>query len=315
MKSFALSVCAGLLASGWLVSSVFGQGAAGQAAAGKSAPPAKETAELQKSAEAFQNAFNRGDAKTVAALWTLDGDYVDEAGQKFVGRAAIEAEYAQFFAEHPGAKITIAVDSLRVLGAESAIEDGRAVVELGRLKAPNSSKYTAVHTKVGGKWLMSTVRDFAGPPAETAGILQDFEWLVGKWHAEEHGSAMNVECRWIAGKKYLQRSYAVTRGDEELSSGVQIIGWNPEQQAVQSWTFTSDGGHAVGVWQPHASGWQVQMSGMLADGTPTSATNIFSRIDDNALAWQSIKRSAGGVSLEDAPEVLLKRVVAEQAKK
>ena len=69
------------------------------------APAAVESgadAEIRRAADEFVAAFNRGDAKAVAAHWTADGEYVDEAGRVFAGREAIEKEYAAFFQEHPG---------------------------------------------------------------------------------------------------------------------------------------------------------------------------------------------------------------------
>jgi len=47
------------------------------------------------------------------ALWTEDGEYIDDSGRSFVGRDAIEKGYAEFFAGNPDAKIQITIDSLR----------------------------------------------------------------------------------------------------------------------------------------------------------------------------------------------------------
>jgi hypothetical protein len=88
---------------------------------------------------------------------------------------------------------------------------------------------------------------------------------------------------------------------------VQIIGWNPQSQRIQSWNFTSDGGHAIGMWSPRKDGWSIETTGMTSDGTTTQAINIIRRIDEGAISWQSVDRSAGGVRLADAEEVLLKR--------
>ncbi len=74
-------------------------------------------------------AFNKGDAKAIAALWTEDGEYIDDTGRSFVGRDAIEKGYAEFFAANPNAKIQISIDSLRLLSSDTAIEDGRAVAD------------------------------------------------------------------------------------------------------------------------------------------------------------------------------------------
>ena len=92
-------------------------------------PHAKDKAALEQSAQAFAKAFNSGDAKAVAALWTKDGDYTNDAGERFAGRAAIEKQYIAFLDAHQGAKITIVIDNLKLLSDSAAIEDGRAVVE------------------------------------------------------------------------------------------------------------------------------------------------------------------------------------------
>ncbi|HTU25451.1 MAG TPA: SgcJ/EcaC family oxidoreductase, partial [Pirellulales bacterium] len=85
---------------------------------------------IRSSAKAFVTAFDRGDAAAIAGLWTADGEYLDDAGNRFSGRKAIEQEYVRFFAEHPGAKIEIKIDAIRLIGADAAIEDGHAVLTL-----------------------------------------------------------------------------------------------------------------------------------------------------------------------------------------
>ncbi len=80
--------------------------AASQASEATAAPTGGETLEaaIRASADAFTTAFDRGDAAVVAALWTSDGEYIDDAGRRFSGRAEIERQYAKFFADHPGQK-------------------------------------------------------------------------------------------------------------------------------------------------------------------------------------------------------------------
>src|SRR5438445_13871226 len=70
---------------------------------------------IRGTAQAFVAAFNRGEAQAVAALWTEDGDCIDDTGRRFQGRGEIEQVYSAFFREHPGSKIKIVVDSLRLL--------------------------------------------------------------------------------------------------------------------------------------------------------------------------------------------------------
>jgi uncharacterized protein (TIGR02246 family) len=255
-------------------------------------------------------AFNGHDAKAVAALWTEDGDYVDEAGNVFAGRDAIEKEYAQFFKDHNGVKLHVVIDSLRLLSSDAAIEDGRAILEPPPVGSPAISKYTAVHVKINAKWLMSTVRDARVETPSSYRHLEDLEWLIGTWTAEEHGAKTQAVCRWVANKSFVERSYVVTHPDHTTSSGIQLIGFNPQGGHIQSWNFTSDGGHALGIWTARDGGWQAEVRGTTGDGTPTTAVNLLTRIDDNAYAWQSVQRTAAETALPDTDEVVLKRQIA-----
>ena len=265
---------------------------------------------IRNESQAFVDAFNRADAKAVALLWVADGDYIDDAGHKFQGRAAIEKEYADFFNEHRGVKIRIVIDSLRRIGSDAAVEDGRAMLDPAPAGAPAATKYTAVHSKVDGKWLMVTVRDTRMEPASAYGNIADLEWLIGTWTAEEHGSKSESVCRWIGKKSFVERSHTTTHPDGAVSSGLQIIGWNPERGHVQSWNFSSDGGHAIGVWTLRDRGWSADVHGVTGDGTPTTAVNLLLKLDDNAYVWQSTQRTAGGRALPDTDEVVLKRSTA-----
>jgi len=276
------------------------------AAAAGDTQPASADAAIRQSSQAFVAAFNKGDAKSVAALWTEDGDFTDEAGRTFSGRAAIEKEYADFFAANKGVQIKLVVDSIKLLGDNAAIEDGRAYLEPAP-GAPAISKYTAAHVKVGSEWLMATVRDSRIELPSAYKNVEDLEWLIGTWTAEEHGAKTVSVCRWIANKSFVERAYTITNHDGTTSSGLQLIGWNPQGGHVQSWNFSGDGGHAIGVWTPRDGGWEAEVRGVTGAGVSTTATNHLRRLDDNAYVWQSINRTAGGQPLPDSDEVVLRR--------
>ena len=54
-----------------------------------------DRAAIQKAAQAFAAAFNKADAKAIAAMWTENGENREASGQTFVGRAAIEKAHLQ----------------------------------------------------------------------------------------------------------------------------------------------------------------------------------------------------------------------------
>jgi uncharacterized protein (TIGR02246 family) len=267
-------------------------------------------AAIRQSSQAFAAAFNKGDAKAVAALWTEEGDYTDEAGNTFTGRDAIAKEYAGFFAANKGVKITIIVDAIKMLGDGAAIEDGRAFLE-PHPGAPAISRYTAAHVKVGSEWRMATVRDSRIELPSGYRNVDDLGFLIGTWTAEEHGNKTVSVCRWVANKSFVERTYTTTSHDGITSSGVQLIGWNAHGGHVQSWNFSPDGGHAIGVWTARDGGWEAEIRGVTGDGISTTATNLLHKLGDDAYVWQSINRSAGGRTLPDTDEIVMKRASAK----
>src|SRR5258708_13257948 len=70
-------------------------GATSLARAAESNP--QEEAAITKMAEAFVEAFQRGDAKALPAFWTPDGDYADPTGPLLQRRPSIEKEFQNLF--------------------------------------------------------------------------------------------------------------------------------------------------------------------------------------------------------------------------
>jgi uncharacterized protein (TIGR02246 family) len=267
----------------------------------------ENAAAIRQNASAFVEAFNRGDAKGVAALWTDNGEYVDESGNAYVGREAIEKCYADFFKANPGASLLLEVDSVRLLSADAAIEDGRAMLKLPPDDASTVSVYSVVHVKVDGKWLMASVRDARTDSGTAYEHISDLEWLIGTWTAEEQGVKTESVCKWIGDKSFVERRYTTKATDGAETTGVQIIGWNAQAGRVQSWNFSADGSFAHGVWSPTAGGWRASVSGVTVNGATTSAVNHLHRLDDNAYVWQSVDRSLGDAALPDSDEVIMRR--------
>ncbi|MBL9164302.1 MAG: SgcJ/EcaC family oxidoreductase [Planctomycetaceae bacterium] len=266
-------------------------------------------AAIQKTAKAFAEAFNRGDAKAIAALWTPSGEYIDESATAYAGREAIENRYADFFKANPGASIALEVDSVRLLSSDAAIEDGHAVLTLPAGGESTAGAYSVVHVQIDGRWLMASVRDAPTDGGTAQEHIADLQWLIGTWTAEEQGVTMESVCKWIGEKSFVERRYTTKAADGVQTSGVQIIGWNAQAQRVQSWNFSADGSFAVGIWTPIEGGWHASVSGVTVDGAATSAVNQLRRLDDNAYVWQSVDRSVNAIPLPDSDEVIMRRLL------
>jgi uncharacterized protein (TIGR02246 family) len=260
---------------------------------------------IRATGDAFIKAFNAADAKTLGALWTAEADYVDENGQSYQGRAAIEKEYATLFDEHPGVTMRIEILSVHVIGPATAVEDGRS----SNGRTISQGRYTAVHVKQDGKWLISAVRDMTDGET-TESDIRVLNFLVGHWTSERDDAKVKTSCQWTAGKRFLLRTYTVTdtNNDTPRSSGLQVIGWDPASRQIRSWTFDSTGGHGQGLWNQVNGGWAIESEGVLADGTPTASTDLIEKVDARVIGWQSVNRTAGGQQLPDTEQVVLERV-------
>ncbi len=163
-----------------------------------------DLAAIRAESQAFVAAFNKHDAQAVAAFWTPEGEYIDEAGHRLAGRSEIEKAYTDFFAANPKAQMRIVMHSLRRLGPNLAIEDGSAAVDPSPKGVPGVALYTAVQTKVDGKWRMASVRDTWIETPAAVRSAADLEWLVGTWTGEEHGIRTESVIQWIVDGRFLR---------------------------------------------------------------------------------------------------------------
>src|SRR5574341_958403 len=172
-----------------------------QAAAGGKG---KEGTGTGKRAQAFIDAFNKGDAKAVAGFWTPDGDYTDQVGRKYKGRAALEKLYAKVFAERKGAKLTIHVGSLRAVTPDVALEEGITEVTPADGGLPTSAAFTAVLVKKDGEWYFESVHETIARPPSNAERFEDLEWLIGQWTGEEtKGESSVASYGWAENRNFI----------------------------------------------------------------------------------------------------------------
>ncbi|HMK36750.1 MAG TPA: SgcJ/EcaC family oxidoreductase [Desulfomonilaceae bacterium] len=297
-----------------MMTAVSGLAAAGNQIAGREAPAAtadkREGAEeqaIRSTAEAFAAAFNKSDAKAIAALWTNDCEYVDETGRVIQGREAIEKDYGSFFAANPGMKLDLIISSVKIVGGNAAIEDGTTDLKRGDGTLVSKGSYTAVHLKEGGKWLVASVREYATPSLSVRPNFGDLDWLIGDWRAAKGSNTVDFSFRWVADKKFIELSYTAQEKGTVARSGIQVIGRDPSSGDIISWSFDSTGGFGQGQWTLLKKGLIIESWGITADGAPAASTYLVSRIDGDRCTWQSVNRKIAGQRLNDAEPVVLKR--------
>ncbi len=267
-----------------------------------------EAKAIKARAEEFVKAFDKGDAAALAAFWTADGDYVDQAGTTLSGREAIEAAFKKQFAAAKGGKLRINTTSLRVVKPDLAIEDGTTEVTYPDDAPPIVTRYTAVHVKQEGRWYLASVRDAVAVPPSSHAKLQDLDWLTGDWVDDvQKGEVGKVSYSWAENDNFLVASFATTLKDVPVAGGTQWIGWEGAGKQIRSWGFYSDGSISEGTWSGQGDKWTVKQTTTTRDGKKLAATNVITKVDADHATWQSTKRTLDGKELPDTEVIKMKR--------
>jgi len=269
-----------------------------------------QEAAITKTAEAFVEAFQKGDAKAVAAFWTQDGDYVDLTGRVRNGRPAIEKDFADLFAENKGLKLRIEIASLKFPTTDTAVEDGTTAVLAPDGTAPSRARYSNFFVKKDGQWLLASVREAAYVPPSNYENLRGLEWVIGEWVDENPGGELaRVSFAWSTDQNFIVSTRTVETKDGTLDRGTQWIGWDPVNKQIRSWNFEADGGFGEGAWTKDGDKWIVKTTSVVADGSKVTATNIVSPLNVDTISLQSKEQTVEGKAIPDTKETKMKRAM------
>ncbi|HEY1598938.1 MAG TPA: SgcJ/EcaC family oxidoreductase [Pirellulales bacterium] len=284
-------------------------GAVQAATADDAKPVSPDEAAIHKAIDSYIAAFNRGDAQAMAQHYSEQGSYVDPiTGDRLVGREAIAKGMTLLFAEGAKPKLSVEVDSVRLLDDKVAVEEGTAAV-VREDEAPELSTYLAIHVKKDGKWSLDSVREtmLPEPEVDESSPLDDLSWMIGRWIDKSDEATVETICDWTLNKAFITRTFSVTVKGQPAMSGTQVIAWDPSRERVRSWVFDSDGTFGEGIWTQQENRWTIRASNTLADGKKGTAVHIISKIDDNSFTWQSIAREVDGEILPNVDPITIVR--------
>ena len=271
--------------------------------------PEAENPAIRALLDALDDAYDRGDAKAVAALYLPKAERIDLEGDVAQGREAIAEAFEVAFEALPGASIRREVESIRTLGAGLAIEDGTAVVLDAEGGEALRMRYVRVLNESDQGWRVANAREFPDDeaPVMPGDRLEPLAWLVGDWVAEgaEHPIALAIK-RSDDGN-YLLAEYTLEPEGGPALSTMQRIGWDPSHRVVRSWTFDSDGGFAEGRWSPAGDSWVVRSTLVLPDGLTGSATFYLTPASEDRFTWLSVDRVVDGIPLPDAELTIVRK--------
>lgn len=259
---------------------------------------------VRKDLDSFVKAFEARDAKALAAHWTAEGEYRNDANVALRGRDAIQSAFASVFAATPEIKAEIRPEALRFLSRDVAAGEGTVTVRRGLAETPTNARYTTLLVREDGHWRLAQLTETRNDKVSVA----DLDWLVGEWKSTpRQGAEIRTTYSWAPNKKFLKVEFSLKEKGLELS-GVQVLGVDPATGGIRTWTFEADGGVGEGDWSRDGDHWTIDASGTLADGTTLTETNILRRIDADTFTWQSVNRLLGENEFDDLPPVKVTRV-------
>ncbi len=278
------------------------------AAIAQDAPPADppELTALDARAREFEAAYAKSDANAIAAMFTEDAVYTSEDGREFPGREAILAAVKAGLGVNKGSKLAIQIGSVRVVAPGVVVEKGASTVTRKNGETARSL-YTAVQVRKDGKWCISELTESV-PPAPTAREhLEELAWLAGAWTEKDGDASIDSKFQWARNGNFMTRNVTVKRGEEILLEGFQIIGWDPVDETIRSWTFDAEGGFSEGAWTGDGRRWLITESGFTPEGGRTTAQNTIARTGDDKFTWESNNRTLNGDPQPGIPRVEIVR--------
>jgi uncharacterized protein (TIGR02246 family) len=273
------------------------------AAAAKAEDRSADKESVQKALDSFVAAFKSGDAKAVANSWTAEGEYIDDDGTSYRGRAALEKAYTTLFTKNKGNSLEVEVDSIRFPSKDNAVVEGHFKLRKGKGAELIVSKCSFLYAREDGKWLIAIAREWPGDGLS----LRDLEWLIGSWEAKRDGTTVNTKYEWTKNKAFIRCTFSITQ-DGVTHTGMQMIVKDPATRELQQWTFEDSGGIGNADITRDGKKWVVTARGTTPDGRILTATNIMTPIDADSFIFHSTDRTMDDDELADMPPIKVTRV-------
>ena len=206
-------------------------------------------------------------------------------------------------------------NSLRLLGPDTALEEGRTTITPAAPGGePEITRFTVVYIKKDDQWLQSAVRDEHDHALGPHDRLMELEWLVGDWINECQDAIVSTSCKWTDDGNFLIREFTMKTQGQPVLSGTQRIGWDAVKRQFKTWIFDSEGGFGDGYLTRDGNRWLIKVEGVRQDGKPASATNIVTRLGKDRMSWQSVDRTLGAAAIAGINEFTVVRKPPEAGK-
>ncbi len=262
---------------------------------------------IYQAAIQFVEAYNAKDATAIAELFGPAARLEEAEGLIVEGRDAIQEAFAAAFEDNPQAAISVAMDSIRFVTPDVAVEEGAVEFFPDGETLTSRSRYVAAHLNQEGAWRMVSVRTLEREVLSNYEHLRELEWLIGDWIDEGADADVETSCYWDEHRNFLLQDFQVIEDGEVTLKGTQRIGWDPQAKQFRAWIFDSDGGFGDARWTRVENQWVIKSSGVAADGSAVSGTRTLTLLDPDHLLLSSADRIHGEERLPDFEVTLVRQ--------
>ncbi len=265
----------------------------------------------------YAQAFNARNVAGIVDFFVDDAALVDLDGNVTRGKATINEQFARGFAEPSKYTLKTTAETVRFIAPDVAQVEGTSKLEADG-EASIVTRFITLVVKKGDAWRIAEIRDLPGPAEDVEPYerLKELEWMVGDWVDESANATINSSIRWSDNRAFLIRDAHVQIGKEKSSHSMTIIGWDPRTAQIKSWLFDSAGGLGEAVWTRSSDNqWVIKASGVLRDGSATSATQIVTLVSKDRVSTSSLDRIIGGEIAPDIEEIVTVRKAPGAASK
>lgn len=265
---------------------------------------------IQKRLQDFTAAINQHKVEALPTFWTQDASLVNPTtSEAYKGKKEITEYLQKRSQEIAQRKLSFAFTPSKITfpSQNQAVVEG--VVEIkahGQLIQRYVRRIELINQS--GQWYINDVREIEAMPAPPVfSHLKELEWLIGNWKDSDQDVTITFSAKWDKFKNFIFQEFKMQIYGQQIIEGMQIIGWDPIEKRIYSWTYDSDGGFGQGVWTKKNDSWQVSLKYTFSDGSVGEATNIYSHINAQSYRYSSIDRSIDGEPIDNISPITVQK--------
>lgn len=260
--------------------------------------PSQDQQDVRASTEAYSEAFNIHDPEKLASLWDHDAYLINLTTEEIIeGNDNIALFFKNLFEKKGASNVKMVLSKVSSSKANNALAQG--ILEISFVdQYVWKGAFIAEYHKHDDKWF---INNFSVNELNTSEShfkhLKDLDWLGGNWKDAENPVEVEYSNLWDKNKNFLMQNFTYSVLGQEEMKGMQIIGWNPAEKKICSWTFDSDGGYGTGIWNKNGKNWEVQQEFTLPRGGTATSTHIYQQGEDQSYTFVDSDRIVDGKKL------------------